>query len=60
MVLQFRYEPLRVVVNKVNNEESGTYYYGWIINMISKKTEYLQWIVAAKLWYIMMVLEPCR
>jgi hypothetical protein len=47
-------------VSTFNNEESDTYIYGWIMGMITKETEYMQWIIAAKLRYVVMIFEPCR
>jgi hypothetical protein len=58
MVLEFRYEALYITVSKVKVKESDAYCYSWITFMIPKETKYVQWIVSAELWYVMVILQP--
>jgi hypothetical protein len=44
----------------MNNDESGTYCYSWIVIVSPKKTEDIQWIIAAKFRYVVVVFKPCR
>jgi hypothetical protein len=60
MILEFWYEPLQLIIRKMNNVESDTYCYSWIIIVLLKKFEYMDWIVAAKLHNIVMLIELCR
>jgi hypothetical protein len=39
MVFESRHERLRIIVSEMNNEESGTYYYSWVVTMPSKETK---------------------
>jgi hypothetical protein len=57
MVLELWYEPLQIIVNNLNNEERETYRYSWIVAMIPKKTKYVQWVVAAKCRYVVMLIQ---
>jgi hypothetical protein len=41
----------------MNFEERGTYYYSWIIIMLAKESEKIQWMVAAKRRYMVMVFQ---
>jgi len=43
----------------MNTEESGTYRHSWVIIVIPKKTEDIQCIIAAELWYVVVAFEPC-
>jgi hypothetical protein len=60
MILEFWYEPLQLIIRKMNDAESDTYRYSWIIIVLLKKFEYMDWIVAAKLRNIVMLIELCR
>jgi hypothetical protein len=47
-------------MSEIDSKESVTYRHSWIIIMISKKPEDVQWVVETKLGNVMMVFEPCR
>jgi hypothetical protein len=44
---------------KMDNGDRETYYYSWIITMLLKKPEDIQRIIAAKLWYVMVISDHC-
>jgi hypothetical protein len=39
------------------NEDSSTYYYGWIITMLMKESKNMYWVIAVELRNIMMIFE---
>jgi hypothetical protein len=39
------------------NEDSSTYYYGWIIIMLMKESKNMYWVIAVELRNIMMIFE---
>jgi hypothetical protein len=41
----------------MNFEERGTYYYSWIIIVLAKESEKIQWMVVAKHQYMVMVFQ---
>jgi len=44
-------------MSKMNFEERGTYYYSWIIIVLAKESEKIQWMVVAKHQYMVMVFQ---
>jgi hypothetical protein len=44
---------------KMDNGDRKTYCYSWIVAMLSKKPEDVQRIIAAKLWYVMVISDHC-